>query len=245
MKKQDATSRRTFREYHLNGLRYFASVFITSALLLIGTVGGFFLLPFLMTAAVVAFLPVFALAVVSRMIVGAFMKNLSAEQEIVESEQIVPNLDNVIRLTNRIKSEAIGDRPVVMIVEDDIDSAQAVESVFKSFGCETIIATKFENAHRRMAFQKIDLIVLDWLLGEQMKGGQIVEKAAKLIENVKELKGRFADHHPKIITFSSLEEKKVQWPENHYFDHYDHWQKPINYRQLREKTIDFLNANVH
>lgn len=245
MKKQDARLWRTFQEYHLNSLRFMASVLITSILLLIGTVGGFFLLPFLMTALVIAFLPFFALTVVSRMIVGAFVKNVSAEQKIVESEQIVPPLANVIRLTNRIKSEAIGDRPVVMIVEDDIDSAQAVESVFKSFGCETIIATKFENAHRRMAFQKIDLIVLDWLLGEQMKGGQIVEKAAKLIENVKELKGRFADHHPKIITFSSLEEKKVQWPENHYFDHYDHWQKPINYRELREKTLDFLNANVH
>ncbi|MBL7687642.1 MAG: hypothetical protein JNJ49_06375 [Bdellovibrionaceae bacterium] len=245
MKQHGAISRRTLNEDYFNGLRYLASVLITSALLLIGTVGGFFLLPFLMTAVVMAFLPFFALVVVSRIVLAAFVQNIAAEQKIVDSEQNVLISNNVIRMASRTGFEVTGDRPVVMIVEDDVDSAQAVESIFKSFGCETIIATKFENAHRRMAFQKIDLIVLDWLLGEQVKGGQIVEKAAKLIENVKDLKGRFAEHHPKIITFSSLEEKKVQWPENHYFDHYGHWQKPINYNQLREKTLDFLNANVH
>ena len=63
MKQHGAISRRTLNEDYFNGLRYLASVLITSALLLIGTVGGFFLLPFLMTAVVMAFLPFFALVV--------------------------------------------------------------------------------------------------------------------------------------------------------------------------------------
>ncbi len=133
--------------------------------------------------------------------------------------------------------------PTVLIVEDDMDVATATESIFKQLGCKTILSDGHDGASHKMSFQDVDFIVLDWILGDNLSADELVNKSTRIIDAFKDLRARFQNQHAKIITYSALDKSKVQLPDNEYFDHLDHWQKPVNYSELARRASDMLVAN--
>ncbi|OFZ32047.1 MAG: hypothetical protein A2622_12515 [Bdellovibrionales bacterium RIFCSPHIGHO2_01_FULL_40_29] len=135
------------------------------------------------------------------------------------------------------------EKPTVLIVEDDMDVASATASIFKQLGCKTIISDGHDGASHKMSFQDVDFIVLDWMLGDNLSADELVKKSTRIIDAFTDLRNKFQLHHAKVITYSALDRSKVQLPETKYFDHLDHWQKPVNYNELARRASDMLVAN--
>lgn len=133
--------------------------------------------------------------------------------------------------------------PTVLIVEDDVDVAMATESIFKQLGCKTILSDGHDGASHKMSFQDVDFIVLDWMLGDNLFADQLVKKSTRIIDAFKDLRSRFQHQHAKVITYSALDRSKVNLPQTEYFDHLDHWQKPVNYSELTKRASELLVAN--
>lgn len=142
-----------------------------------------------------------------------------------------------------LKTVAHKHTPTVLIIEDDMDIAAAMESIFKQLGCKTIVSDGHDGASHKMSFQNVDFVVLDWILGENTYADQLVKKSARIIDSFDDLKTRFKDHNVKVITYSALDHSKVKLPENQYFEHLDHWQKPVRYDELAARASDLLIAN--
>jgi hypothetical protein len=77
--------------------------------------------------------------------------------------------------------------------------------------------------------------LLDWKLGEYTQGGEVVERASRLIDAFSDLRERFEGRQTKVITHSVLEVSQIQMPASAYFQHVDHWQKPLRFDQLVER----------
>jgi CheY-like chemotaxis protein len=135
--------------------------------------------------------------------------------------------------------------PSVLIVEDDPEVAAATEAVFKQLGCETTISNGHDGVPYKMSFQNYDFIVLDWMLGDDLVGNQLVEKSVKIIDLFNDLKARFEHNRPKVITYSVLDRPQVQLPTNNYFYHLDHWRKPTRYSDLAVKASELISANAN
>ncbi|MGZ3726873.1 MAG: response regulator [Pseudobdellovibrio sp.] len=133
-------------------------------------------------------------------------------------------------------------QPHVLIVEDDSDIARAIEKIFKRLGCSTTISNGHDGVSYKMSFQDFDFIVLDWVLGDDVQGNDVVQESVDIIHRFKNLRLHFENKHPKIITYSVLNRPQVRFPKNEYFYHLDHWNKPIKYSELATKASHLLAA---
>lgn len=130
----------------------------------------------------------------------------------------------------------------VLIVDDDVDSALAIDTIFKRFGCNTTFAFDCNEARKKISSGKADVIVLDWLLDHEIKADQIVRQSVRFIEKFDGLKRRLHRKPPKVITYSSLKNSNISFPKNDYFVHHDHWQKPIMYSDVTKKTFNLIES---
>lgn len=153
------------------------------------------------------------------------------------------NLTTIVQADRNLMEAGKVQAPTVLIVEDDPDVALATESIFKQLGCKTILSDGHDGASHKMSFQDVDFIVLDWMLGDNLSGDQLVKKSTRIIDAYKDLRSKFHNQHAKVITYSALDRSKVHLPESEYFDHLDHWQKPVNYTELTKRASDLLVAN--
>lgn len=133
--------------------------------------------------------------------------------------------------------------PTVLIIEDDEDVAAATAAAFKKLGCNAIISDGKGGVSHTMSFQDVDFIVLDWMLGDDLSADQLVKRSTRIIDAFKDLRLRFKRQHGKIITYSVLDRSEIQVPENQYFEHLDHWQKPFKQAELIAKASELLSAN--
>ncbi|MBC7753625.1 MAG: hypothetical protein H7Z71_05255 [Moraxellaceae bacterium] len=153
------------------------------------------------------------------------------------------NLETIVEADRSLMQQGKVKSPTVLIVEDDPDVAMATESIFKQLGCKTILSDGHDGASHKMSFQDVDFIVLDWMLGDNLSADQLVKKSTRIIDAYKDLRSKFHNQHAKVITYSALDRSKVQLPQSDYFDHLDHWQKPVNYTELTKRASDLLVAN--
>lgn len=140
------------------------------------------------------------------------------------------------------KNKDLNGAPTVLIIEDDADIAAATALAFKKLGCNTIISNGQNGAAHTMSFQDVDFIVLDWMLGEDLSADKLVKRSSRIIDAFKDLRLRFKQHHGKIITYSVLDRSQIHVPENQYFEHLDHWQKPFKPNELITRAAEVLNA---
>jgi len=134
-------------------------------------------------------------------------------------------------------------RPLTaLIIDDDVDTAMALESIFRQLGCVTEMITRPELVHRKISSIRADLIVLDWRLGDKLLGGQAVERATRFIETFSDLRTIFEGYRPKVITYSALPYADIHFPETQYFDHVDHWQKPIDFSELAKRSAELVKS---
>jgi CheY-like chemotaxis protein len=130
----------------------------------------------------------------------------------------------------------------VLIVDDDIDMALAMQEALNQLGCETEIATRHEDLHRKIIFSDADYILLDWNLNDKVTADRVVAKAVRLIETFSDLRQKFTAHKPRIVTHSVLDREHVALPQSghDYFEHLDHWQKPVPFTEIIERASGLL-----
>lgn len=132
--------------------------------------------------------------------------------------------------------------PVVMIVDDDVDTALATELMFKQLGCRTHVVCEPADMHRKISFEAPDLIILDWNLDRGLHGDDVVERAGRLIDAFSDLRARFGSAPPKVVTHSVVDMEQIEVPRSDYFLHLDHWQKPLKHEELVALGANALNA---
>lgn len=132
--------------------------------------------------------------------------------------------------------------PHVLIVDDDIDSAILMDSLFRSFGCHTACTLEFNEAPRKISSGKADIIILDWMLGERMMADKVLNETIYIIEKYKSLRSQFCRQRTKLISFSSLAAEELHIPDNLYFEHFDHWRKPMDRTELIRRANTLLET---
>ncbi|MBS1969990.1 MAG: hypothetical protein JSU04_06760 [Bdellovibrionales bacterium] len=134
--------------------------------------------------------------------------------------------------------------PRVLIVDDDVDLALAMQTALTDLGYHVDVANKHENLHHTIAEGNADYIFLDWKLDNNVTAGQVMEKTNMLIDKFADLRHKFEIHPPRIVTYSSLDCTETLLPESgkHYFKHIDHWQKPMPFREAIERASGLLTA---
>lgn len=134
-------------------------------------------------------------------------------------------------------------RPLTaLIIDDDVDTALAVESIFKQLGCQTEVITQPDDLPRKISSTRADYIILDWRLGDQLLASQVVERATRFIDVFSDLRQMFVHARPKVITYSALPYSEISFPKTEYFDHLDHWQKPISFSELALRFSELLET---
>lgn len=146
------------------------------------------------------------------------------------------------RKNENAKESGLLHSPNVLIIEDDPDVASATAKVFKQLGCNTEISDGHDGVSYKMCYENYDYIVLDWKLGEDLQGDAVVRKSVEMIDNFNDLRIYFKHKHPQIITYSVLNKPEITLPKNKYFNHVDHWHKPVNFSDLKFKAAQVLTA---
>lgn len=142
------------------------------------------------------------------------------------------------------ENHKIQKRPVVLIIDDDVDAIISLEKTLKNLGCDIITALDAADAQKKLMAGKVDLVILDWCLDRNQEAGQVLEKVARILK-------KFADpvdeSHPVqrktfFVTHSSLNESQFTVPESDFFTRLEHWQKPVHRNDLVKKTTDVLKV---
>lgn len=124
--------------------------------------------------------------------------------------------------------------PRILVIDDDEDLALATYVAFEKLGWRADVAVKHEGLHRKIAAGDADYIILDWNLNDRMTADRVFEKAIRLIDAFSDLRSRFVGHRPRIVTYSVSEREKIKLPEESvkYFQHLDHWLKPLPFPEM-------------
>ncbi|MBC85877.1 MAG: hypothetical protein CL677_01765 [Bdellovibrionaceae bacterium] len=127
----------------------------------------------------------------------------------------------------------------VLIVDDDVDSMLWVDEIFRKFGCQTDFAIEAKDATKKISSCKADIIILDWMLNEST-GREVIEKSLRTISKFEDLQEKFCLKKPKIVTYSGIKSRELNIPRSDYFEHIDHWSKPMKYDDIANRTSDLL-----
>lgn len=149
---------------------------------------------------------------------------------------------------SRFQDEASGPpkaAPRVLIIDDDVELARALETAMKKIGCETEVATRYEDLHRKITFSDADFIVMDWQLNDNVTADMVMARAARLISAFSDLRRKFHSHPPSIVTYSVLDRDDIQLPAEgmEYFKHLDHWQKPVPFADIMRRASNLMAAH--
>ena len=144
------------------------------------------------------------------------------------------------------ENHKIQKRPVVLIIDDDVDAIISLEKTVKNLGCDTLTALDAADAQKKLMAGKVDLVILDWCLDHNLEAGQILEKVARVLRKFsKQDQDQDSDSGQKkiyFVTHSSLAENQFKIPTSEFFTRIEHWQKPIHRNDLVKKTTDVLKV---
>ncbi|MBC7753626.1 MAG: hypothetical protein H7Z71_05260 [Moraxellaceae bacterium] len=147
-----------------------------------------------------------------------------------------------------LENHKIQKRPVVLIIDDDVDAVISLERTVQNLGCDTVTALDAADAQKKLMAGKIDLVILDWHLDSNIEAGEILEKVTRTLKKFSRVNNRLNEDQqqgPKktfLVTHSSLKESEIVVPESDYFKSLGHWQKPVDRNDLVKKTSDVLKS---
>jgi len=135
-----------------------------------------------------------------------------------------------------------GKMPHVLIVDDDIDLALSLQTALDQLGCKTSVATHHEDLHRTIADEDLDYIFKDWRLNNEVTANRVVSKTVRLIDTFSDLREKFSQHRPRIVTHSVVGRSEIDLPTSSadYFEYLDHWQKPMAFSEVVRRASDLL-----
>lgn len=119
----------------------------------------------------------------------------------------------------------------ILVIDDDVEATLIINHTFRHCDCTIDFAFTAEQGVRKINQEWYDLILLDWNLG-QTTGGDLLKSVLENQTLAQKFR-RYAIHGAqRIITYSATEVEKLALPESSYFVHFDHWQKPLDYKTI-------------
>ncbi|MCB0415235.1 MAG: response regulator [Bdellovibrionales bacterium] len=127
----------------------------------------------------------------------------------------------------------------VLIVDDDIDSALLVSSIFNNLGCYTDYALNYIEAKSKINDNDLDIIILDWCLDSDIEADQLLYNCLKFQKRF--ASGLEETKHPLVVTYSSLPASNIHWIHNPRFEYKGHWDKSLTHEELVQNGLDLLD----
>jgi len=133
----------------------------------------------------------------------------------------------------------------VLIVDDDPEAANLVQHIFQKAGYSTMVTGNVKDAKKRMLFEDIDIIILDWNLGVNESGGQVLSETARQMRNRSMFGKEFQTKPPRIVTYSSMDLSEIDVPQSEFYIHIDHWNKTsMSYSEMGTRTAELMEKRV-
>ena len=132
-------------------------------------------------------------------------------------------------------------QPSVLIIDDDVESAQLIKHMFDELGFHTQLALSADEAFKMACSYSPDLVILDWILGVNSTGEDVLKRLKENFGKFSESSEDSDEKHLDIVTFSQLRSTEIRIPPVHYFRHLEHWRKPLGYKALVERTLGLLD----
>lgn len=145
----------------------------------------------------------------------------------------------------RLKTEGPGAatprrQPRILIVDDDVDLAYALQTGLRQRGYFSEVITQTDEIHRRISFDRADLILLDWMLDEQLTADMVVSRSIRLIDAFSDLREKFTRHPPRVVTFSVVDRASVRLPQSRFFCHLAHLEKSMPRADVISRLLDLI-----
>lgn len=131
-------------------------------------------------------------------------------------------------------------QPRVLIVDDDVDLAYALQTGLRRQGIFAEVITQTDEIHRRISFERADFILLDWMLDEHLTADMVVSRSIRLIDAFADLREKFLTRPPRVVTYSVLEREQVRLPQSRFFDHHDHLEKSMNHSEVIDRLTRMI-----
>jgi CheY-like chemotaxis protein len=136
-------------------------------------------------------------------------------------------------------------QPKVWIVDDDKDMAILMQAGLESQGIRSDIITDPSDLHRKISFDEVDFILLDWMLSSNLTADMVMRRAIRIIGTFSDLQQKFQKHPAQVVTYSALEEDKIHVPESEFFHHLGHLDKSTPYQDMIHHLSGWINSQVH
>ncbi len=158
----------------------------------------------------------------------------------LRGNEVMGNL-NVVNETRELSkpSKLFNRSGKILIVDDDIDAALLVQSIFTNLGCTTICSLTSAEAKKSIFSLNADIIILDWMLDHNIEASSLINQCSSTFKKFDHGQSRWK---PKIVTYSSLDVSQISVLENPFFEHLDHWQKPLKHYDLLSRILSLLNT---
>ncbi len=137
---------------------------------------------------------------------------------------------------------ADANNPRILLIDDDQDFVLTTALAFEKAGLHTDVAIRHEELHRRLINEDFDYIVFDWTLNDAVTAEMVMERAIRLIKTFSDLRKKFNDHRPRIVTYSATDLRDIHMPEagSEYFEYIGHWRKPMPFAEVVSRAKKWL-----
>lgn len=132
-------------------------------------------------------------------------------------------------------------QPRVLIVDDDVDLAYAMQTGLRRQGIFAEVITQTDEVHRRISFDRADFILLDWMLDEHLTADMVVSRSIRLIDAFADLREKFTMSPPRVVTFSVLDREMVRLPQSRFFSHHDHLEKSMSHADVIARLMRMID----
>ncbi len=132
--------------------------------------------------------------------------------------------------------------PRILLIDDDQDFALTTALAFEKAGLHTDVAVRHQELHRKIVNADFDYIVFDWNLNDAITADLVIDRAIRLINAFSDLREKFYEHKPRIVTFSAMDAQDIHMPTagNEYFDYLGHWRKPMPFNEVVSRAKKWL-----
>jgi CheY-like chemotaxis protein len=132
-------------------------------------------------------------------------------------------------------------QPSVLIVDDDVESAQLMKHMFDELGFHTDLALSADEAYKMACSSQPDLVILDWILGVNTTGEDVLKRLKETFGKFRSSLSEESPKHLDIVTFSQVKAGEIKIPQSQCFRHLEHWRKPMGYRALVDRALQLLD----
>jgi CheY-like chemotaxis protein len=137
---------------------------------------------------------------------------------------------------------ADANNPRILLIDDDQDFVLTTALAFEKAGMHTDVAVRHQQLHQKIINADFDYLIFDWNLNDAVTADLVLEKTIRLIDTFSDLREKFTEHKPRIVTYSATDAQDIHMPPtgSEYFDYIGHWRKPMPFAEIISRAKKWL-----